>query len=213
MNFNKIWSHLRACAHCHLWLGQTDLFCPTCWNLVFKNRIWKKIDEYSLETKSLFCWRQEDAILGELIYSLKGGDLADANDRLARSILTSVESHELTDVAFVPAPSKNLEQPDHAYMIAKSLSNLSGRPLIKALQRVDEDSQKQLNRSERLRSKLALNAGFSIEQGRIQSIIFIDDVVTTGATAHAAHLALGKPKNFKVWTIAYRPRLAWTAPL
>ncbi len=34
--------------------------------------------------------------------------------------------------------------------------------------------------------------------------IFADDIITTGATARAAHKALGTPKHFEVWVLAQR---------
>ena len=213
MEFKSWLAHLRACPHCHSWLGKTDLFCASCWEFVLANRLWKKIDEYRLDITSLFCWREGDEIISELIYSLKGGGLKEANERLARWILASVEPKDLVGVTFVPAPARELGQRDHASMLAKSLSDLSCRPLVGALQRIDIDTQKHLSRSDRLMSKLDLSGAMSVEEANKQSIIFIDDVVTTGATAQAAYLAMGRPKNFKVWALAYRPRLAWAAPL
>ncbi len=34
-------------------------------------------------------------------------------------------------------------------------------------------------------------------------ILFVDNVVTTGATAHAAFQALRSPKYYETWAIAY----------
>ena len=42
----------------------------------------------------------------------------------------------------------------------------------------------------------------------IRAAIFADDVITTGATALAAYMALGDPPSFEVWTLACRPKLA-----
>jgi predicted amidophosphoribosyltransferase len=41
-----------------------------------------------------------------------------------------------------------------------------------------------------------------------RTIVLVDDVMTSGATALAAYMALGDPQLFEVWTIANRPKLA-----
>jgi len=51
-------------------------------------------------------------------------------------------------------------------------------------------------------------AGPSIECYAQKTVVFVDDVITTGSTAMAAYIALGDPENFEVWTLAHRPKLA-----
>lgn len=36
--------------------------------------------------------------------------------------------------------------------------------------------------------------------------VFVDDVVTSGATAMAAYMALGDPRRFEAWALAVRPK-------
>jgi predicted amidophosphoribosyltransferase len=45
------------------------------------------------------------------------------------------------------------------------------------------------------------------------NVIFIDDVVTTGATASSAKNALETAVNFQVWALAHRRDLAGADPL
>ncbi|MDZ4662620.1 MAG: hypothetical protein SGJ18_13490 [Pseudomonadota bacterium] len=213
MNLTKTWSYLRACPHCHFWFGKTDLFCVTCWGLANRERSWKKATEYQLDTTVLFCWREENNIVAELIYAFKGGELKEASQRLACWILSSVDTLDIKNAVFIPAPPRKPRNYDHATQLAQSLSGLSGRPYFNALERVDSEGQKHLKQTERWSIKMKLNGTFEVDALKEQRIIFIDDVVTTGATAQAAYLALEKPRNFKVWALAYRPRLAWEAPL
>lgn len=209
----ETWSYLRACPHCHNWREKKDLFCASCWGQLLKKVYWEKAIEYEIETKTLFTWREDDELVGRLIYCLKGGGLEAACTRLVEWILMYVEKKELEGAVFVPAPPRANGQVDHAALLAKCFSKITGRPHLSSLERVNIKRQKQLNRSERQKNTLRLSGIESREINSKQSIIFIDDVVTTGATAQAAYLALGKPKNFRVWALAHRPRLAWRPPL
>jgi len=53
------------------------------------------------------------------------------------------------------------------------------------------------------------NAEQAIQMDRLPgktftNVIFVDDVITTGATARAAWLSLGRPERFVVWSLARR---------
>jgi predicted amidophosphoribosyltransferase len=69
-------------------------------------------------------------------------------------------------------------------------------------------SQKKKSRTQRFKVSLEWAENFTPTDFRNQSagktLVFVDDVLTTGATARAAWKTLGKPRDFAVWTLAQR---------
>jgi predicted amidophosphoribosyltransferase len=110
-------------------------------------------------------------------------------------------------VSIVPSPNQKGTCADHAFYLALGLSQLTGWPIknILTFQQVEVGSQKQKRATERRDRKFKLATGTKVPRG---TLIFIDDVVTTGSTVEAAWRALGKPSQFEVWCLAYQPMLA-----
>ena len=153
----------------------------------------------------LFVWSEDEK--GEwvksLIYFLKSMKYTSAFQRLA-SLFTPYKSPlkiNSTPLIFIPAPPREKGAKDHAYRWAYCLSQLWQGKLVCALERKTLDPQKTLSLQQRHHIQMK-----AIEDIDSQSvIIFCDDLVTTGATAQSAWRALGKPSNYFVWAIAYRP--------
>ena len=76
------------------------------------------------------------------------------------------------------------------------------------LRRDDQEEQKTKSLFERKRRRMSLREDFSVPWTKKTALIFVDDVVTTGETAHAAYRALEQPKNFEILSLCYRPKLA-----
>lgn len=108
----------------------------------------------------------------------------------------------------VACPSRN-NQPDHALLFARSVSELTGIPLISALELLDSKEQKNLSRWDRNRQALkrfALNPAISekISQEKPVTIYFVDDIITTGATVRAANVHLRKLGRVKAISLIIR---------
>lgn len=95
-------------------------------------------------------------------------------------------------------PSKGPE--DHASAWARALGQILGYPTSPLLL-VDPQKQARLTRPQRFNRRFSASlAG--------KSVILVDDILTTGATAKAAFVALNRPENFTIWTLFYRPLLS-----
>lgn len=202
---------IRCCPLCGwLWTEQNGL-CRSCWSYLLNQRL-KSFQQNrtmdGIQTRSLFDWgSHNDAGIRRLVLSLKGG----AGDRalwrelsvaLARSWIEAREGHGWV---IVPSPPRKHGHEDHAVLLARMLGNLLGIEVRPALRRRDSRRrQKRLGRLAR-RAQSPHDQFEVIDRGnKYRRVLFVDDVVTTGATATGAWESLGRPKHFQVWSIARR---------
>ncbi len=208
--------YLRRCALCgNIW-GRSDLFCENCWRELFKKKNQKvqTLAPRHVNHFYLFNWGNNEPKIKKMVYLLKGGGLKSAYRRLAwwltHGVLSSIDVSK--GIVFVPAPARHPLSRDHAYMLAEALSEIWSSPLWLAFDRPSGGHrQKTKNSIDRQHIKLTLHkkSHLSSEGRRYQNhvIFFVDDIVTTGATAKAAHEALENIANFHVISIFFRPKL------
>lgn len=164
---------------------------------------------------SLWHWFPEnDKDVRDLIYRLKAGGVTPAFRRLAFLLSQKVHQREAFKkgpLIFVPAPPIRQGVKDHAFQLALCLSEIWGAEMSLCLERESSQSQRRAGRLERKATRIRFRPNDptweSVRQ-RKKTVVFVDDVVTTGSTAQAAFLALGSPSTFNVWTLAYRPRFS-----
>ena len=108
----------------------------------------------------------------------------------------------------IPCPNANKSR-DHALKWAQAIAFYSFGPLTQALEiekKPASGPQKRKTHKERRTIEFALSEKLTDRKhlDRFEKIIFLDDVVTSGATAKAAHRALGSPEKFEVWCLGHR---------
>ncbi|WP_413289418.1 ComF family protein [Bdellovibrio sp. HCB337] len=160
--------------------------------------------------ESLFHWipgRQE--VLSSLVMALKGQGSRELWSHYAEVFWRRklIGLSKVSPILLIPSPSRAGEE-DHAFYFAKALAELSGAELYPCLLRAATKSQRRKSRSERFKLEMGWSAKFTKEdfaKRRIgKHIVFVDDIVTTGATSRAAWKSLGKPRDFAVWSLAQR---------
>lgn len=236
--FDLVHSFFRSCAVCTTPLPPIDLLCPSCWRTLgrFMNRAGRieQLD-YPFPVYSLLTWTPAtEAFVKPFIYAFKGGRQVRASRKLADLFLSERSRcpsplPNSSRLHVTQAPGSGF---DHAALWARSLCEplgvASSSPYIESVGR--KARQKQLRQDERTERRFEVREHFAgwltTEIGPSSSrfscagektdpkrIVFADDVVTSGATAMAAFMALGDPSEFEVWSLVARPRLAGKSAL
>jgi predicted amidophosphoribosyltransferase len=178
------------------------LLCEECHYALLKRLSLKsrKISKYN-EHQYLLNWNQKDRAISKLVRYQKG----ESNNKDLYDILFSDDClGEMQEcfkgASLVACPPKAEGEKDHAAQLAEYLSKKLKLPLKRALY-ISSDkrvTQKQQAKKERFERSFIANWGV---EGKI---IFIDDVVTTGASFMAAQKALEKAEQIQCFSLFYR---------
>jgi len=131
--------------------------------------------------------------------TLKGGRLTASFEYYAR-IFLSRKSHLPPSQKVVLVPCPDSPERAHALSFCQALANILGVDYVVALER-QRFSGPQKDKASVDRQRISFQRTQNLEE---KHVIFIDDIVTSGATVTAARKALGPVAGFEVWCLARR---------
>lgn len=202
----SVW--FKSCCVCQLAAPPIYWLCSDCWKKLkyfFLPPQDMIREEKELTHVRLFDWNKEnDFFIRLFLNSLKkGGPSFVFNKVILEFLHRIVQVYPLPlDAILIPAPSRYSFQ-DHAFCLASAFAHFSHLQLYNPLLRLSPvgQVQKQRKRQERRQIHFCVKANSCMNN---KKVIFVDDILTTGATARAAYRALEEPKAFVIFTLAWR---------
>jgi predicted amidophosphoribosyltransferase len=212
---------LNSCANCGSFQVENQRHCGPCLSrlkkmMTPKSREIKTPNAYKIKVRSLFDWNPwESDLLSGFVADLKGTKGTDmwtywSQQFVWHQDLLGAEKNYL----LCPCWGRS-SRPDHATLFARGLSQF----LYSEIHSVFIDSHLAPGQTKRLshqeRKKRAINheifsqleRPWRPQKSKGDRVIFVDDIVTTGATAEVAFKVLGCPEDFEVWSLFYRTPL------
>lgn len=169
----------------------------------------QQLEKSGLRYQYLFCWipRTSD-VLSNYIYLLKSPLAEPFWHELAKYFLSNKEIIKQKNTIFVPIPSRKRRR--HSTYFAQALAEQCGGKVLSLITMgsADEVEQKAKNREQRHRISFNLNEEFTEQLRLDQTLVIVDDVITTGASFEAAYNVLKTlevcPKNIELWAAFHR---------
>lgn len=180
----------------------SELFCESCFIQLAKHlSVKSRKIKHDGDHRYLMDWSENRLALSRLVRFQKG----EAKKKsLYEALFSTVSQEELKDffneASLVPCPSKKKGAKDHAYQLAEYLSAKHKRPLVQALTIDRNFGGKQSLQVREKRFERSFQSTVELKG----KIIFIDDVVTTGASFAAAVKALKKTQQIQCFSLFYR---------
>jgi predicted amidophosphoribosyltransferase len=204
-----------VCIHCGSFFVKAHLFCDICFSTQLAPHLELKIQNIDDRAKHAFLidWvpGQSD-LISEMVYRFKSDKAAMAWSYYSE--LFAYQFSELIDVskfdAFVPLPGSS-EDSVHATLFAKNLSQIFGLPVLNCLSKPRlGESQKVKTAKERndqsTRTPIEKLEQFTYDDVANLKLIYVDDIMTTGATFKRSREALQSKNHSVLATLFFRPK-------
>lgn len=195
---------LKNCIHCGSYLPRPSLLCTVCERNLFNLSGSKEMHEFHIQKYkcySLFRWEKDrNKILNKLILNLKGPQQRQSWKYFADMIAEKLrEFQELKNNIIITYCPNYQDTWDHAGWFSYYLSKKMGVERLQTLKIKTNNESKTMNKSERIALKEEkfekIESVFEkITDIENTQVLFVDDVITTGATLLAAS---EKHKDFK----------------
>lgn len=208
-NLNKIFKLTKCCSYCGSLFPDLRGLCGECeWSL---NSLQGVALADELETIYwLYTWVPEQSnLLSKHLHTLKGQYSGQQWSNYAYLMVERFRHMfpKGKKIVVTYPPSKSGRK-DHAYYLAESVAKIMGAELFGSLQRVQKKTQDQKKKNVHQRREVEFRVpeknSVCISERDDDIWLFVDDVLTTGATNQAVKKALGNPKYMYTWVLARR---------
>jgi predicted amidophosphoribosyltransferase len=152
--------------------------------------------------RSFFWWKEDEALpVSKLMMALKNGGALFATRHWGQKLALDWAKNAVEgNWCVVAAPRQSGSSFDHAYWLAKAVAETLNLPLFDCLRRPKNSFQKRVSKTQRRQSHVVCHEKISENM----SVLFVDDIITTGATAELSFKALSMPAHFEILTLARR---------
>lgn len=194
-----MWRYLRSCASCSESGGDIDLYCTDCWELLWRKQQFKErsILGGAMGAFSFWTWKTGSSTVESFVRNQKGTGLLEARKKIVQKYLYLLPQSPPQGLFYVTPQNK---KKDHGSEWALAFSEVLEIPAYR-LTLSSQGNYKTKSRKERWSERSILN---SYPKDFLQHYWFVDDVLTTGATAQAVWASLCRPEIFKAVTIVYK---------
>lgn len=191
------------------------ILCSDCFTLFLESRkteFLKFITEDELrlqphleDTADIVCAFPYNEITQKLIHTYKFSLYKDCAKFWANAISFQVAQQACTIIIPVPSSRKSIEERgfSHMSLLSEELSKITGIPVLDKVLVRNKDVRHQVGLSRQQRLENVKNIFECTQDLSGQSVLLLDDVLTTGATVYHCKLALEKKgASVKIFTLA-----------
>ncbi len=208
-----------VCINCGSFFVLDHLFCHFCFTKHIETNLEIKASQVDATSEHyyLFDWvpGQSD-LISEMVYRFKSDRAIKAwrfySDVFAQQILDCIDVQSFD--AIVPLPGSS-QSSVHSAVFAKFLSQHLKLPVFHCLEKVIETGEQKLKTAQQRTdqstgSPIVKLEQFTHEDTANLKLIYVDDIMTTGATFKRSQEALQNENNSILATLFYRPKAIQT---
>lgn len=198
---DRMYAYLCSCAICGAFLPPIYYVCETCWKDLYKESGSYLCRDLRWPIHYVWNWKTRGSSIHELLLRRKGAHILNAEQRLAQQGVLCLPADEREKIDIVYYPSKREGHKDHTFYLAREVGLILGVEICGVV--IPEVfNYKSFGR--RKRQEVRRVVPQSQIEYKAAHPLFVDDVVTTGATMEAVWKVLGRPEHLQGLCLAYK---------